>query len=57
MAEYLGYQGRADAIDWAGIADKAITGYNTIQKDREEQRASLEKSADDLVSASKQYKP
>ena len=57
MVEYLGYQGRADAIDWAGIADKAITGYNTIQKDREEQRASLEKSADDLVSASKQYKP
>lgn len=57
MAEYLGYQGRADAIDWAGIADKAITGYNTIQKDREEQRASLEKSADDLVAASKQYKP
>jgi len=57
MVEYLGYQGRADGVDWAGIADKAITGYNTIQKDRDEQRASLEKSADDLVSASKQYKP
>jgi len=57
MVEYLGYQGRADGVDWAGIADKAITGYNAIQKDREQQRASLEKSADDLVSASKEYKP
>jgi hypothetical protein len=57
MAEYLGYQGRAEGVDWAGIADKAITGYNTIQKDRDEQRASLEKSADDLVTASKNYKP
>ena len=57
MPEYLGYQGRAKGVDWAGIADKAITGYNTIQKDRDEQRASLEKSADDLVAASKNYKP
>ena len=57
MAEYLGYQGRPEGVDWAGIADKAITGYNAIQKDREQQRAALEKSADDLVSASKEYKP
>lgn len=57
MPEYLGYQGRPKGVDWAGIADKAITGYNTIQKDRDEQRASLEKSADDLVAASKNYKP
>ena len=57
MPEYIGYQGRATGVDWAGIADKAITGYNTIQKDRDEQRASLEKSADDLVAASKLYKP
>jgi hypothetical protein len=57
MPEYLGYQGRPQGVDWAGIADKAITGYNTIQKDRDEQRASLEKSADDLVTASKNYKP
>jgi hypothetical protein len=57
MPEYIGYQGRAKGVDWAGIADKAITGYNTIQKDRDEQRASLEKSADDLVTASKNYKP
>jgi hypothetical protein len=57
MPEYIGYQGRAKGVDWAGIADKAITGYNTIQKDRDEQRASLEKSADDLVAASKLYKP
>lgn len=57
MPEYLGYQGRAKGVDWAGIADKAVTGLETIQKDREEQRAALEKSADDLVAASKQYKP
>jgi hypothetical protein len=57
MAEYLGYQGRPEGIDWSGIADKAITGLDTIKKDREAQRAALEKSADDLVSASKEYKP
>jgi hypothetical protein len=57
MAEYLGYQGRPEGVDWAGIADRAITGLEVIKKDREAQRAALEKSADDLVSASKEYKP
>lgn len=57
MPEYLGYQGRPEGVDWAGIADKAITGLDAIKKDREAQRAALEKSADDLVSASKEYKP
>lgn len=57
MAEYLGYQGRAEGVYWSGIADKAITGLDAIKKDREAQRAALEKSADDLVSASKEYKP
>ena len=57
MPEYLGYQGRPQGVDWAGIADKAITGLDAIKKDRESQRAALEKSADDLVSASKEYKP
>lgn len=57
MPEYLGYQGRPEGVDWAGIADKAITGLDAIKKDREAQRAALEKSAYDLVSASKEYKP
>ena len=57
MVEYLGYQGRADRVDWSKLGDKAITDYEAIKKDREEQRASLEKSADDLVAASKLYKP
>lgn len=57
MPEYLGYLGRPEGVDWAGIADKAISGLEVIKKDREAQRAALEKSADDLVSASKEYKP
>jgi len=57
MVEYLGYQGRADRVDWSKLGDKAITDYEAIKKDREAQRAALEKSADDLVSASKEYKP
>lgn len=57
MAEYLGYQGRPEPVDWLKIAQGAITDINTIEADRQKQRDALEKSADDLVTASKEYKP
>jgi hypothetical protein len=57
MAEYLGYQGRPEPVDWLKIAQGAITNIDTIESDRQKQRDSLEKSADDLVAASKEYKP
>lgn len=57
MAEYLGYQGRPEPVDWLKIAKGAITDINAIEADRQKQRDSLEKSADDLVTASKDYKP
>lgn len=57
MAEYLGYQGRPEPVNWLKIAQDAITDINAIEEDRKKQRESLEKSADDLVSASKEYKP
>ena len=57
MAEYLGYQGRPEPVNWLKIAQGAITDINAIEEDRKKQRESLEKSADDLVSASKEYKP
>lgn len=57
MAEYLGYQGRPEPVNWLKIAQGAITDINTIEADRQKQRDSLEKSADDLVTASKDYKP
>lgn len=57
MAEYLGYQGRPEPVDWLKIAKGAITDIDTIETDRQKQRDSLEKSADDLVLASKDYKP
>jgi hypothetical protein len=57
MAEYLGYQGRPKPVDWLKIAQGAITDIDTIEADRQKQRDSLEKSADDLVAASKEYKP
>jgi hypothetical protein len=57
MAEYLGYQGRPEPVDWLKIAKGAITDINAIEADRQKQRDSLEKSADDLVAASKEYKP
>ena len=57
MAEYLGYQGRPEPVNWLKIAQGAITEIDAIEKDRQKQRESLEKSADDLVTASKDYKP
>ena len=57
MAEYLGYQGRPEPVNWLKIAQGAITDINAIEADRQKQRESLEKSADDLVAASKDYKP
>lgn len=57
MAEYLGYQGRPEPVDWLKIARGAITDINAIESDRQKQRDALEKSADDLVTASKEYKP
>lgn len=57
MAEYLGYQGRPEPVNWLKIAQGAITDINAIEADRQKQRESLEKSADDLVTASKEYKP
>ena len=57
MAEYLGYQGRPEPVDWLKIAKGAITDINAIESDRQKQRDALEKSADDLVTASKEYKP
>ena len=57
MAEYLGYQGRPEPVNWLKIAQGAITEIDAIEKDRQKQRDSLEKSADDLVTASKDYKP
>lgn len=57
MAEYLGYQGRPEPVDWLKIAQGAITDINAIEADRQKQRDALEKSADDLVTASKEYKP
>ena len=57
MAEYLGYQGRPEPVNWLKIAQGAITEIDAIETDRQKQRESLEKSADDLVTASKEYKP
>jgi hypothetical protein len=57
MAEYLGYKGRPEPVNWLKIAQGAITDIDAIEKDRQKQRDSLEKSADDLVTASKDYKP
>jgi hypothetical protein len=57
MAEYLGYQGRPEPVNWLKIAQGAITDIDAIETDRQKQRESLEKSADDLVTASKDYKP
>lgn len=57
MAEYLGYKGRPEPVNWLKIAQGAITEIDAIEKDRQKQRDSLEKSADDLVTASKDYKP
>ena len=57
MAEYLGYQGRPEPVNWLKIAQGAITEIDAIETDRQKQRESLEKSADDLVTASKDYKP
>lgn len=57
MAEYLGYQGRPEPVNWLKIAQGAITDIDAIEADRQKQRDSLEKSADDLVAASKEYKP
>ena len=57
MAEYLGYQGRPEPVNWLKIAQGAITDIDAIEADRQKQRDALEKSADDLVTASKEYKP
>lgn len=57
MAEYLGYAGRPEPISWLKIAKETISNLDTIEADRQKQRESLEKSADDLVAASKEYKP
>lgn len=57
MAEYLGYKGRPEPVNWLKIAQGAITDIDAIEADRQKQRDSLEKSADDLVAASKEYKP
>lgn len=57
MPEYLGYQGRPKPISWLEIAQGAVTDINAIEADRKKQREALEKSADDLVAASKEYKP
>jgi hypothetical protein len=57
MPEYLGYQGRPKPISWLEIAKGAVTDINAIEADRQKQREALEKSADDLVTASKEYKP
>jgi hypothetical protein len=57
MAEFLGYAGRPKPVSWLDIATKGIENIDTIEKDRQQQREALEKSADDLVKASKEYKP
>ncbi len=57
MAEYLGYAGRPEPISWLKIAKETILNLDTIEADRQKQRDALEKSADDLVAASKEYKP
>ena len=57
MPEYLGYKGRPKPISWLEIAKGAVTDINAIEADRQKQREALEKSADDLVTASKEYKP
>jgi hypothetical protein len=57
MAEFLGYAGRPEPVRWLKIATKGIENIDAIEKDRQKQRESLEKSADDLVTASKEYKP
>jgi hypothetical protein len=57
MAEFLGYAGRPEPVSWLKIATKAIENIDAIEKDRQQQRDALEKSADDLVKASKEYKP
>lgn len=57
MAEYLGYAGRPEPISWLKIAKETISNLDTIEADRQKQRDALEKSADDLVAASKEYKP
>jgi hypothetical protein len=57
MAEFLGYAGRPEPVSWLKIATKGIENIDAIEKDRQQQREALEKSADDLVKASKEYKP
>lgn len=57
MAEYISYAGRPKPVDWLGIAKGAISDIDKIEEDRQKQREALEKSADDLVAASKEYKP
>lgn len=57
MAEYISYAGRPKPVDWLGIAKGAISDIDAIEADRQKQREALEKSADDLVAASKEYKP
>jgi hypothetical protein len=57
MAEFLGYAGRPEPVSWLKIATKGIENIDAIEKDRQRQRDALEKSADDLVTASKEYKP
>ena len=57
MAEYISYAGRPKPVDWLSIAKGAIADIDKIEEDRQKQREALEKSADDLVAASKEYKP
>lgn len=57
MAEFLGYAGRPEPVNWLKIATKGIENIDAIEADRQKQREALEKSADDLVTASKEYKP
>jgi hypothetical protein len=57
MAEFLGYAGRPEPVSWLKIATKGIENIDAIEADRQKQREALEKSADDLVAASKEYKP
>lgn len=57
MAEYISYAGRPKPVDWLSIAKGAISDIDKIEEDRQKQREALEKSADDLVAASKEYKP
>jgi hypothetical protein len=57
MAEFLGYAGRPEPVSWLKIATKGIENIDAIEADRQKQREALEKSADDLVTASKEYKP